>query len=123
MTFRPRRIYRGRYASLGILLWMIAYGDSNTGPGLPESFNNKLLFATGTRDTSQIMVMDPDGSHRIRLTSGPGFRHGPVASPYSFGRIHDTTNCFVVGPALFPTSGSPNPMLSGVPLARRTPTT
>jgi choline dehydrogenase-like flavoprotein len=37
-----------------------------------------------------------------------------------FGRIHDTTNCFVVGPALFPTSGSPNPMLSGVALARRT---
>lgn len=37
-----------------------------------------------------------------------------------FGRIHDVTNCYVVGPALFPTVGSPNPMLTGVALARRT---
>ena len=37
-----------------------------------------------------------------------------------FGRIHDTTNCFCAGPALFPSVGSPNPMLSGVALARRT---
>jgi choline dehydrogenase-like flavoprotein len=25
------------------------------------------------------------------------------------GRIHDTTNCYIAGPALFPTVGSPNP--------------
>src|SRR5258705_12872470 len=37
-----------------------------------------------------------------------------------FGCIHDTTNCYVVGPALFPTTGSPNPMLTGVALGRRT---
>ncbi len=37
-----------------------------------------------------------------------------------FGRIHDTTNCYVTGPALFPTIGSPNPMLTGIALARRT---
>jgi Domain of Unknown Function (DUF1080)/GMC oxidoreductase len=37
-----------------------------------------------------------------------------------FGRIHDTTNCYVSGPALFPTIGSPNPMLTGVALGRRT---
>ncbi len=37
-----------------------------------------------------------------------------------YGRIHDTTNCYVVGPALLPMSGSPNPMLTGVALARRT---
>lgn len=37
-----------------------------------------------------------------------------------FGRIHDTTNCYVAGPALFPTAGSPNPMLTGVALGRRT---
>jgi hypothetical protein len=37
-----------------------------------------------------------------------------------FGRIHDTTNCYVAGPALFPTVGSPNPMLTGVALCRRT---
>jgi choline dehydrogenase-like flavoprotein len=37
-----------------------------------------------------------------------------------FGRIHDTSNTYVVGPALFPTVGSPNPMLTGVALGRRT---
>jgi choline dehydrogenase-like flavoprotein len=37
-----------------------------------------------------------------------------------FGRIHDATNCYVAGPALFPTTGSPNPMLTGVALGRRT---
>jgi len=37
-----------------------------------------------------------------------------------FGRIHDTTNAYVAGPALFPTVGSPNPMLTGVALGRRT---
>lgn len=37
-----------------------------------------------------------------------------------FGRIHDTTNSYVAGPALFPTIGSPNPMLTCVALARRT---
>jgi choline dehydrogenase-like flavoprotein len=37
-----------------------------------------------------------------------------------YGRIHDTTNCYVASPAVFPTVGSPNPMLTGVALARRT---
>lgn len=37
-----------------------------------------------------------------------------------FGRVHDTTNCYIAAPALFPTTGSPNPMLTGVALARRT---
>jgi hypothetical protein len=41
-----------------------------------------------------------------------------VTNEYS--RIHDTTNCYVASPALFPTVGSPNPMLTGVALARRT---
>jgi hypothetical protein len=37
-----------------------------------------------------------------------------------FGRVYDTTNCFCASPALFPMGGSPNPMLTGVALARRT---
>lgn len=34
-------------------------------------------------------------------------------------RFHDVTNTYVAGPALFPTIGSPNPMLTGIALARR----
>lgn len=34
-------------------------------------------------------------------------------------RIRHTANAYVAGPALFPTIGSPNPMLTGVAMARR----
>jgi choline dehydrogenase-like flavoprotein len=37
----------------------------------------------------------------------------------SDGRVHDTVNVYAAGPALFPTLGSPNPMLTGIALARR----
>lgn len=37
----------------------------------------------------------------------------------SEGRFHQVPSAYVVGPALFPTIGSPNPMLTGVALARR----
>lgn len=36
------------------------------------------------------------------------------------GRFHQVSNVYVAGPALFPTIGSPNPMLTGLALARRT---
>jgi hypothetical protein len=35
------------------------------------------------------------------------------------GRFHHVPNAYAIGPALLPTMGSPNPMLSGVALARR----
>ncbi len=35
------------------------------------------------------------------------------------GRFHFVSNAYVAGPALFPSVGSPNPMLTGVALARR----
>jgi len=38
----------------------------------------------------------------------------------SDGRFHRTENLYAAGPCLFPTIGSPNPMLTGVALARRT---
>lgn len=37
----------------------------------------------------------------------------------SDGRFHHVANAYVVGPALFPSIGSPNPMLTGIALARR----
>ena len=37
-----------------------------------------------------------------------------------WGRFHHMENAYVAGPALFPTIGSPNPMLTGTALARRT---
>jgi hypothetical protein len=37
-----------------------------------------------------------------------------------FGRFHESDNLYALGPALLPTMGSPNPLLSGIALARRT---
>jgi len=34
-------------------------------------------------------------------------------------RFHNVTNAYVAGPSLFPTIGSPNPMLTGIALVRR----
>jgi choline dehydrogenase-like flavoprotein len=36
-----------------------------------------------------------------------------------WGRVHEVPNVWIAGPALFPTVGSPNPMLTSVALARR----
>lgn len=36
------------------------------------------------------------------------------------GRLHHTENLYAAGPCLFPTIGSPNPMLTGIAMARRT---
>jgi|GEM_PF-5398603 choline dehydrogenase-like flavoprotein len=36
------------------------------------------------------------------------------------GAFHEVPNAYVAGPALFPQMGSPNPMLTGIALARRT---
>jgi choline dehydrogenase-like flavoprotein len=38
----------------------------------------------------------------------------------AWGQFHEADNLHAVGPAVLPTMGSPNPMLSGVALARRT---
>jgi choline dehydrogenase-like flavoprotein len=51
----------------------------------------------------------------LRMSDQPA---GGVTNGY--GRIHDTTNCYVVGPALLPSTGSPNPMLTGTAMVRRT---
>ena len=63
---------------------------------------------------------DPEGStHHDAGTLWMGT--DPATSVTNeFGRIHDTTNCYVDAPAVLPSLGSPNPMLTGVALSRRT---
>jgi choline dehydrogenase-like flavoprotein len=57
-----------------------------------------------THHEAGTMAMGEDGSNSVTL---PDFR------------VRHITNAYVAGPALYPTSGSPNPMLTGVALARR----
>jgi choline dehydrogenase-like flavoprotein len=81
--------------------------------------------------TNQLPVLVPytfmaDGGRRDGLgtthhEAGP-LRMGdvPLTSVTDVnGRFHSVLNAYVASPALFPTLGSPNPMLTGVALARR----
>ncbi len=54
-------------------------------------------------------------------TSSQWMGDDPTASVTNdIGRFHELGNLFALGPCLLPTMGSPNPVLSGLALARRT---
>ena len=42
-----------------------------------------------------------------------------ISATNSDGRLHEVANTYIAGPALFPSLGSPNPMLTGVAISRR----
>jgi choline dehydrogenase-like flavoprotein len=81
-------------------------------------------------DVRQVIVGASAGEDVARNRDGLGTTHheggtlwmgtdpsGSVTTPN--GRFHHVVNAYVAGPALLPSIGSPNPMLSGVALARR----
>jgi 3-keto-disaccharide hydrolase/GMC oxidoreductase len=84
-------------------------------------------------DPSQLSSILP---YKFSDASGPGRRDGLGTTHHEAGtlrmgddpntsvtdancRLHHVTNTYVAEPALFPTIGSPNPMLTGIALARR----
>jgi choline dehydrogenase-like flavoprotein len=75
----------------------------------------KLFGATGTVKPVH------DGIGTTHHETGTLAMGNPGASvTNSDGRFHDTDNLYAAGPCLFPTIGSPNPMLTGIAVARRT---
>jgi choline dehydrogenase-like flavoprotein len=63
-----------------------------------------------------------DGMGSTHHETGP-LRMGvdaTTAATNADGRFHDVANAYAVGPSVFPTIGSPNPMLTGIALVRRT---
>ncbi|HTJ55632.1 MAG TPA: family 16 glycoside hydrolase [Nitrosospira sp.] len=98
--------------------------------------NNFMIFTapdspqpvTPATDLSQILPYTPvwqggrrDGMGTTHHEAGPlcmgKDSNTSVTNPDA--RFHFVENAYVAGPALFPTVGSPNPMLTGVALARR----
>jgi choline dehydrogenase-like flavoprotein len=87
-----------------------------------------MVKATPTTDLSLVVPYQPianggrrDGLGTTHHEAGPLWMgndpNTSVTDPE--GRFHFVSNAYVAGPALFPTVGSPNPMLTGVALARR----
>jgi choline dehydrogenase-like flavoprotein len=77
------------------------------------------VFAGG--GPRQILNKGRDGLGTTHHEGGTLAMHATEAHAVtdSDGRIRNTANVYVTGPALFPILGSPNPLLPGVALARR----
>ncbi|PYP90914.1 MAG: hypothetical protein DMG65_09800 [Candidatus Angelobacter sp. Gp1-AA117] len=97
-----------------------------------DVIKNGLVIRSGV-DASLLSTILP---FKPSDANGPGRRDGLGTTHHEAGvlrmgvdpnqsvtdpncRLHNVSNAYVVGPALFPTIGSPNPMLTGVALARR----
>ena len=79
---------------------------------LPYSYKNHAVpTRQGRRD-------GPGTTHHETGTLWMGDDPGQSVTDAD-GRFHHVTNTYAAGPALFPTIGSPNPMLTGIALARR----
>ena len=89
--------------------------------GQPRTDLKTLLFYTPKGDPNPTNQGRRDGLGTTHHEAGTlRFGDDPNKSVTDANcRFHNITNTYVAGPALFPTIGSPNPMLTGVALARR----
>lgn len=95
-----------------------------------------LIFAGANPNNVQYLSSQKNGVWQ-RNPPGPDARRDTLSSTHheggtlwmgdpgssvtdEWGRFYEADNLYAVGPVLLPTLGSPNPMLSGVALARRT---
>jgi choline dehydrogenase-like flavoprotein len=78
------------------------------------------VFANG--QPMQILQQNRDGLGTTHHETGTLWMHTDPARGVTApdGRLHFTENLYAAGPCLFPSIGSPNPMLTGIALARRT---
>jgi len=97
-----------------------------------DVIKNGQVIATSV-DAASVKTILP---YKFSDASGPGRRDGVGTTHHEAGtlrfgddpntsvtdsncRFHQVTNAYVAAPALFPTIGSPNPMLTGIALVRR----
>lgn len=106
-----------------------AFVSINPNPNDAETWNAmdhasdqvRKIFADAAPGTVDLPGARRDGLGTTHHESGTLWMGtSPAASVTTpYGRLHHAVNAYVVGPALLPSMGSPNPMLSGVALARR----
>jgi hypothetical protein len=78
------------------------------------------LFANG--QPMQVLQSNRDGLGTTHHETGTLWMGTDPAKSVTDpdGRFHHTENLYAAGPCLFPSIGSPNPMLTGIAVARRT---
>jgi choline dehydrogenase-like flavoprotein len=88
----------------------------------PQGPVSQIIRVGAGTPAAQLAALVPPGRRRDPLGSthhdGGTMRMGVVTD--DLGRVNGTTNAYVTAPVIFPTGGSPNPMLTGIALARRT---
>jgi choline dehydrogenase-like flavoprotein len=88
----------------------------------PQGPVTQIIQVPAGTPAPQLAALVPPQRRRDGLGSthhdGGTLRMGVVTD--DLGRVNGTTNAYVTAPVIFPTGGSPNPMLTGVALARRT---
>jgi choline dehydrogenase-like flavoprotein len=112
---------------------VVSIGSPTTGTS-PQSKNDSELWDAMDAAAQEVLAVFVDPAKVERLSPNP--RDGLGTTHHESGtlqmgedpttsvttpsaRFHRVSNAYAVGPALLPTMGSPNPMLSGVALARR----
>src|SRR5437660_1587174 len=94
---------------------LLAHLRSNLTIRIPRSALKALDPAVHSLSAGALIVKGrhthPDGT--------AGHYHLQITAADSDGRVRSMSNVFVSGPAILPRTGSPNPMLSGIALARR----
>jgi choline dehydrogenase-like flavoprotein len=98
------------------------------GKDLEVLTRNGMVKVPPTTDLSLVVPYEPmanggrrDGLGTTHHEAGPLWMGDDSSTSVTDpeGRFHFVSNAYVAGPPLFPTVGSPNPMLTGVALARR----
>ena len=116
------------------------YGQPRAFVSIQASERDKQLWTAMDRAALDVASVLSGGNHQILTQTAdgkPGPAHDGLGSTHheagtlrmgddpltaatdAFGRFYGVQNAYVLGPALLPTTGSPNPMLSGTALARR----
>ncbi len=116
------------------------FGEPRAFVSIQAAERDKLLWTAMDRAALDVAEVLSGGRHEV-LTRAPDGSPGPAhdglgtthheagtlrigddpetAVTDAFGRFYGVQNVYALGPALLPTIGSPNPMLSGTALARR----
>jgi Domain of Unknown Function (DUF1080)/GMC oxidoreductase len=99
--------------------WKNVAPTANLETELPLTFKDQGKFAgeTGPRGRRDRLGTTHHEAGTLRLGANPA-----DSVTDDKGKLRSTENVFVAGPMLFPTIGSPNPMLTGTALARRVAT-
>lgn len=96
----------------------------------------EVLLASGDRPADATTNLQEVSPYEPKGAKGPGRRDGMGTTHHECGtlwmgsdpsrsvtdtdgRFHHTDNLYTISPGLFPTVGSPNPMLTGIALGRR----